>query len=88
MSILKKWNKINETDYLLFDSNGNKLTPSKLTRRLNKIFGKNISTSSLRKFYISHKYQSYIKENEELADDFAKMGSSILQKNVYLKKEN
>ena len=87
MSILKKWVKIDLTDYLLFDTNGNKLTPSKLTRRLNKIFGKNISTSSLRKFYISHKYQSYIKENEELAEDFAKMGSSISQKDVYLKKD-
>jgi hypothetical protein len=87
MSILKKWIKINPTDFLLFDSNGNKLTPSKLTRRLNRIFGKNISTSALRKFYISHKYQSYIKENEELADDFKKMGSSILQKEVYLKKD-
>lgn len=88
MSILKKWIKINSiTEYLLFDSNKNKLTPSKLTRRINKIFGKNISTSSLRKFYISHKYQNYIKENEELAEDFSKMGSSIIQKDVYLKKD-
>lgn len=87
MSILKKWSKFNPTDYLLFDSKGGKLTPSKLTRRLNKIFSKNISTSSLRKFYISHKYQNYIKENKELADDFSKMGSSILQKDVYLKKD-
>jgi integrase len=87
MSILKKWIKFNPTDYLLFDSNKNKLTPSKLTRRLNRTFGKNISTSSLRKFYISHKYQNYIKENEELAEDFSKMGSSIIQKDVYLKKD-
>lgn len=87
MKILKKWLKFNPTDYLLFDSNKNKLTPSKLTRRLNRIFGKNISTSSLRKFYISHKYQNYIKENEELAEDFSKMGSSIIQKDVYLKKD-
>jgi len=85
--ILKKWLKFNPTDYLLFDSNKNKLTPSKLTRRLNRIFGKNISTSSLRKFYISHKYQNYIKENKELAEDFSKMGSSIIQKDVYLKKD-
>jgi len=87
MIILKKWLKFNPTDYLLFDSNKNKLTPSKLTRRLNRIFGKNISTSSLRKFYISHKYQNYIKDNEELAEDFSKMGSSIIQKDVYLKKD-
>lgn len=87
MNIIKKWVKFNSSEYLLFDSNDNKLTPSKLTRRINKIFGKNISTSSLRKFYISHKYQNFIKENEELANDFSKMGSSILQKDVYLKKD-
>lgn len=87
INILKRWIKINPTDFLLFDSKGGKLTPSKLTRRLNRIFGKNISTSSLRKFYISHKYQNYIKENEELAEDFSKMGSSIIQKDVYLKKD-
>jgi len=87
MNILKKWIKFNPTDYLLFDSNKNKLTPSKLTRRINKIFNRNISTSSLRKFYISHKYQNYIKENKELAEDFSKMGSSIIQKDVYLKKD-
>lgn len=87
MSILKKWIKINPTDYLLFDSNKNKLTPSKLTRRINKIFGKNISTSALRHLYISHKYQNFIKENESLEDDLKKMGSSIIQKDVYLKKD-
>jgi integrase len=85
MSILKKWLKINPTDYLLFDSNKNKLTPSKLTRRINKIFGKNISTSALRHLYISHKYQNYIKENKSLENDMIAMGSSMIQIPQYLK---
>jgi len=87
MSILKKWIKINPTDYLLFDSNKNKLTPSKLTRRLNRIFGKNISTSALRHLYISHKYQNFIKENESLEHDLKSMGSSMIQIPQYLKKD-
>ena len=85
MIILKKWIKINPTDYLLFDSNKNKLTPSKLTRRINKIFGKNISTSALRHLYISHKYQNYIKENKSLENDMISMGSSMIQLPQYLK---
>jgi integrase len=87
MSILKKWIKINPTDYLLFDSNKNKLTPSKLTRRINKIFNKNISTSALRHLYISHKYQNYIKENKSLENDMIAMGSSMIQIPQYLKKD-
>jgi integrase len=87
MSIIKKWIKINPTDYLLFDSNKNKLTPSKLTRRINKIFDKNISTSALRHLYISHKYQTFIKENESLEDDLKAMGSSMIQLPQYLKKD-
>ena len=87
MNILKKWIKINPTDYLLFDSNKNKLTPSKLTRRINKIFGKNISTSALRHLYISYKYQNFIKENNELEQDLKSMGSSMIQIPQYLKKD-
>jgi hypothetical protein len=37
-NILKKWISKNPTDYLLFDSNFNKLTSVKMNQRLNKIF--------------------------------------------------
>jgi hypothetical protein len=37
-SILKKWISINPTEYLLFDTNKNKLSSVKLNQRLNKIF--------------------------------------------------
>jgi len=87
MTILKKWLKINQTDYLLFDSKGGKMTPSKLTRKLNKIFDKNISTSALRHFYISNKYQDYIKEKDDLEKDLKAMGSSGIQIPHYLKKD-
>ena len=37
-NIIAKWARINPTEYLLFDSNMNKLSAVKLNQRLNKIF--------------------------------------------------
>jgi len=47
-TILKKWIAINPTDYLLFDTNRNKLSSVKLNQRLNKIFNnKKVSINAL-----------------------------------------
>ena len=47
-SILKKWISINPTEYLLFDTNKNKLSSVKLNQRLNKIFNnKKVSINAL-----------------------------------------
>jgi len=86
MKLLKKWIKINTNEYLLFDTNNNPLTPSKLTHRLNNIFGKHIGTSALRHIYITNKHQSFLKQNEEIKKDLEAMGSSMAQINQYLKK--
>ena len=53
MKILKKWIKINPTEYLLFDRNGAKLTNVKMTQRLNKLFGKKASVNQMRHTYLS-----------------------------------
>jgi integrase len=87
MKILNKWIKVNPTDYLLFDSNGKKLTNVKLTQRLNKIFGKKASVNQLRHTYLSGKYQDTIKLNKEMADDMKAMGSSRNQEQIYIKKD-
>jgi hypothetical protein len=84
--IIKKWLLINPTPYLLFDVKGDALNATKLNQRLGKIFGKGFSVNGLRHSYLSSKYQDTIKLNEEMAEDFEAMGSSIQQKNVYLKK--
>jgi integrase len=87
MKILRKWLKYNnKSDYLLYDKNSNKLTPSKLTKRLNNIFGKNVSTSALRHIILSNKYGELIQLKENLNKDLQKMGSSIAQENIYIKK--
>lgn len=83
--IMNKWTDINPTHYLFIDTKGRPLTNVKMNQRLNKIFGKKVSVNQLRHTYLSHKYADRLKANEELAEDFEKMGSSMLQEKVYIK---
>lgn len=85
-TILNKWLKINPTDYLLFDNNGNKLTPVKLNQRFQKLFGKQFSTSMMRKLHLSSNYGKTIQKMEELNETMKSMGSSSKQINHYVKK--
>ena len=87
MKVLKKWIKINPTDYLLFDSNFKKLSNVKLTQRLNKIFGKKASVNQMRHTYLSNKYQKTIELNKAMEEDMKAMGSSSAQEKVYIKKD-
>lgn len=88
-TILKKWIKTNPSDYLLFDTNGGKLSTVKLNQRLNRIFGstKGCSVNNLRHSYLSDKYQDTIKLKNEMADDLKAMGSSTAQATTYIQKE-
>lgn len=88
-AILKKWISANPTEWLLFDTNGAKLTPVKLNQRLNKIFGseKGCSVNQLRHSFLTNKYSESIKMKEDMAEDMKKMGSSLAQSDVYIKKE-
>jgi hypothetical protein len=83
--ILNKWTNTNPTFYLLIDTKGNPLTNVKMNQRLNKIFGKKVSANSLRHSYLSYKYADRLEDNEALANDFEKMGSSMHQEKVYIK---
>jgi len=88
-AILKKWIAVNPTEWLLFDTNGQKLTPVKLNQRLNKIFGseKGASVNNLRHSYLTNKYADSIKMKADMAEDMKAMGSSLAQSDVYIKKE-
>jgi hypothetical protein len=84
--ILKKWVKISTNDYMLYSTNGNKLTSPQITRILNKIFGgKNVSTSMLRHIYLTNLYKDLpaISKMQELATN---MGHSISTAMEYIKK--
>jgi integrase len=88
VKILKKWIKVNPTDFLLFDSNKNQLSNVKLNQRLNKLFGnKKVGVNQLRHTFLTDKYQATIETNNEMAKDMQKMGSSKIQEPIYIKKK-
>ena len=84
-NVLKKWIKINTNDYVIYSSNGNKISCPQITRILNKVFGKNISTSMLRHIYLTDTYKNIpeINKMENLAKD---MGHSVTTAMEYIKR--
>jgi hypothetical protein len=90
LSILKKWIKINadNTEYLLFDSNFEKLTSVKLNQRFEKIFGKKCSVNILRHVYLTSKFGDEIERSKKMNDVAEDMGTSSAQViGTYIKKE-
>ena len=86
-SLIKKWIKLNENDYLLFSSNKNHLSSSQITRILNGAFGgKHVSTDMLRHIFLTNKYQNIpaLKDMEELATQMSHSLNTALQ---YVKHE-
>ena len=84
-TILSKWIKLNPTEYLLFDSNMNKLTPVKLNQRFNKIFDGKISVNQMRHTFLTEKYAEHSKVDKELANDVEEMGTSKNMLTTYVK---
>jgi site-specific DNA-adenine methylase len=85
-TILKKWIAVNPTDYLLFDTNGNKLTNVKLNQRFNKIFGKKASVNAMRHTYLTDKYKPLMEQQKKMAEDMKDMGSNANnQASTYVK---
>ena len=84
-NVLKKWIRINENDYMVYSSNNKKLSCPQITRILNKVFGKNISTSMLRHIYLTNVYKDVpqINKMENLANE---MGHSVSTAMEYIKR--
>jgi hypothetical protein len=86
-TIIKKWIKINKTDYMLYSSNGNPLSSSQITKMLNKIFdGKSISTDLLRHIYLTNLYKD-VPALEELENTASEMGHTFATSLTYVKKD-
>ena len=81
--ILNKWVKINPTEYLLFSSNQQKLTSPQITRMLNKLLGKNVSSSMLRHIYLTEKFGDI---QDEMEMDAKEMSHSKSTQAEYIKK--
>jgi integrase len=87
--ILKKWIKYNKdlgNDYLFTNDKGEQMSNVVLNQKLNKIFQKKISVNALRHSYLSYKYTDVDKKTDELNKEMLLMGSSVLQKKIYIKK--
>ena len=86
LSLLNQWKKINPNqEWLLIDKKGNKMTAPEMTRRLNKIFGKNISVSMLRHIYISDKILKNMPALNDLQETATDMANSVNQQILYKK---
>lgn len=84
-TLLKKYLKYKkgESDFLLVKFNGDELkTDNSITRRLNDIFDKNVSSSMLRHIYLSDKYNGV---KEEMKKDSQLMAHSEAQQKDYIK---
>ncbi len=71
-SILAKYIKdfkLEDDDYLLFPDDTERKSSSIITKELNKIFGKKVSSSMLRHAYITSELGPKISELKEIADD-------------------
>jgi hypothetical protein len=84
--ILKKWIKINTNDYMLYSTNGNELTSPEVTRILNKVFDKNVSTSMLRHIYLTNEYKD-IPALSKMQNIASEMGHSISTAMEYIKRQ-
>ena len=84
--ILKTWGKVNHTEYVLYSSNGNKLTSPQITKYLNKIFDKRVSTDMLRHIYLTNLYKDIpaLQQMEETANQ---MSHNLATAMTYVKKE-
>lgn len=84
-TILNKFIKLNSHEYLLTDTNGNKMSNVRLTQKLNVIFDGKISTSLLRHIYLTDKLKDVpaLTELKEMAKD---MGHSVTEALQYVKK--
>lgn len=91
VTILKKWIKLNPTDYLLFDTNMNPLNSVKLNQRLTKIFkhvAEKTSVNALRHSYLTEKFGHTISQKKEIDDTMEKCGSSANMLTTYVKNIN
>jgi len=84
---IKKWIKINTTDYLIISTTYKPVTSSQTTKLLNAIFGKNISSDMLRHSYLTNYYSGTMPPLTEMEELGRKMGHSIATQLTYIKRD-
>ena len=83
--LMKKWMKLNTSDYFLVSTNNKPLTSPQISRMLNKVFGKHVSTDMLRHIFLTKLFKDMpaVRDLEKLASE---MGHSVSQQMLYVKK--
>ena len=82
-ALLKKYIALVPDNTYLFEKNGDPYTTSYITFKLNRIFGKNVSTSMLRHIYASHKYGD-MPPLEDMKSTARAMGHSVVKSMEYI----
>ena len=85
--LIKKWMKINETDYLIVNTYKRPYTSSGIGKTLNSVFGKNISCDILRHSFLTHTYSGKMPSLVEMEDIAKKLAHSVNQSMLYIKRE-
>jgi len=86
LSILRKWKRTHENDYLFFSAKGEEITSVIMNQRIEKIFKKKVGVNGFRHAYMTGKYGDMIEKEEEMKEDFKNMGSSVNMRDVYIQK--
>jgi hypothetical protein len=86
-NLIKKWIKLNETDYLLYSANKEPLTSSQISHHNNKIWdGKKVSTNIYRHVFLTDYFKNHGFVSLADMDSLAKqMSHSVSQQMEYVK---
>jgi integrase len=87
LSILRKWKRTHQYDYLFFTAKGEEIDSSLMNQRIEKIFGKKVGINGFRSAYLTGKYSDVVDGEEQLANDMKDMGSSINMRKIYIRKK-
>ena len=80
--MIKRWIKLNPTDYMIYSTNKQKLSSPQINRILNSAFGgKKISTNMLRHIYLSSVYANIpaLSSIDQLAEQMGHSPSTALE---------
>jgi integrase len=86
-SIIKKWIKINQNDYLLFGDTNKQLSVSQLTKINNNIWNKKVSCDMYRHIFLTNFYSGAMPSLAEMDTLSKEMGHSIIQSMLYIKQD-
>ena len=85
-SLVKKWMKINESDYLIYHKKGSETSVSNLNKQINSIFdGKKISVDMIRHSFLTNYYSGKMPTLVEMEEMSKKMAHSVTTALTYIK---